>query len=196
MRLETERLILKTYKHEFADVIYPVVSQAEIADTMIAILHPYPKDYVNKWIDFMHRSAKEGTAFEFAIFLRDNPEKYIGTCGLLSISNKHQKAEIGCFIDKNEWGKGYASEAASSMIHYGFEKLGLERIYGHCMSRNPASRKVMEKIGFQYEGRLRHGVRKGACFEDLDLLGMIRADYEQLYRAEASSIITSFSNET
>lgn len=53
MTLETKRLLLKSYNHEFADVIHPVVSQAEIADTMIAIPHPYPKDGVNKWIDYL-----------------------------------------------------------------------------------------------------------------------------------------------
>ncbi|AOV07742.1 GNAT family N-acetyltransferase [Sporosarcina ureilytica] len=183
MRLVTDRLLLKPYKHEFADVIYLVVSQAEIADTMITIPHPYPKEVVYKWIDYLHRSAKEGTAFEFAIFLKEYPDKYIGNCGLVSISNSHQKAEIAYFIDKNEWGKGYATEVAYSMISYGFEKLGLERIYGHCMSRNPASRKVMEKVGFQFEGTLRHDVKKGEVFEDLDLLGMIRTDYNKLNSA-------------
>jgi len=66
------------------------------------------------------------------------------------------------------------------MISYGFEKLYFERIYGHCMSRNSASRKVMEKIGFKFEGTLRHGIKKGEVFEDLDLLGMIRSDYEKI----------------
>ncbi|MDI7740596.1 GNAT family protein [Lysinibacillus fusiformis] len=82
------------------------------------------------------------------------------------MSNKHQRAEIGYFIDKNEWGKGYATEVAALMIEYGFEKLGLERIYGHCMSRNSASRKVMEKLGFKFEGTLRHAIKKGDVFED------------------------------
>lgn len=178
--LETKRLLLKSYRHEYADAIYSVVSQAEIADTMITIPHPYPKELVNEWIDYLQKSAKQGTAFEFAIFLKEKPEKYIGNCGLVSISNTHKKAEIAYFIDKNEWGKGYATEVASSMISYGFEELGLERIYGHCMSRNPASRKVMEKIGFQFEGTLRHDIKKGEIFEDLDLLSIIRLDYKIL----------------
>lgn len=182
MIIETERLLLKSYNYEFADAIYPVVSQAEIADTMIMIPHPYPKDLVYKWIDYLQKSAKEGTAFEFAIFSKENPEKYIGNCGLVSVSNNHQKAEIAYFIDKNEWGEGYAIEAATSMLQYGFEKLGLERIYGHCMTRNPASRKVMESIGFQFEGTLRHHVKKEEVFEDLDLLAIIRSDYEKMYR--------------
>ena len=181
MTFETKRLLLKPYQHEFAGVIYPVVSQVEIADTMVTIPHPYPKENLSKWIDSIQIGNKKGIALEFAIFLKKNPDKYIGTCGLVSISNNHKKAEIAYFIDKNEWGKGYATEAAASMISYGFEELGLERIYGHCMSRNLASRKVMEKIGFQFEGTLRHGVKKGEVFEDLALLAMIRPDYEGLY---------------
>lgn len=180
MILETKRLLLKPYEHEFADAIYSVVSQAEIADTMITIPHPYPKALVNKWIAYLQHSAKQGTAVEFAVFLKEDPEKYIGNCGLVSISSSHQKAEIAYFIDKNEWGKGYATEVASFMLSYGFEVLGLERIYGHCMSRNPASRKVMEKVGLQFEGTLRHDIKKGEDFEDLDLLGMTRFDYEKL----------------
>ena len=114
------------------------------------------------------------------MIIQENPEKYIGNCGLVSIFSSYQKAEIAYFIDKNEWGKGYATEVASFMISYGFEKLGLERIYGHCMSRNPTSRKVMEKIGFQFEGTLRHNIKIEDVFEDLDLLGMVRSDYEKL----------------
>jgi len=189
MIFKTKRLLIKSYDHKDADVIYPVVSQKEIADTMITIPHPYPRATVNKWIDYLLTSAEQGTAFEFAIFLKENPEKYIGNCGLVSFSNSHQKAEIAYFIDKNEWGKGYATEVASFMIGYGFEKLYLERIYGHCMSRNSASRKVMEKIGFRFEGTLRHGIKKGEVFEDLDLLGMIRSDYEKNTFASKTSKI-------
>lgn len=104
MTLETKRLILKPYQHEFVDVIYPVVSQAEIADTMVTIPHPYPKEDVEKWIDYLQTSTEKGTAFEFSIFLKENPAKYIGTCGIVSVSNNHNKAEVGYFIDKNEWG--------------------------------------------------------------------------------------------
>ena len=178
MLLETKRLLLKPYNQDYAEMIFPVVSQFEISDTMIAIPHPYPRQAVHQWIDYLEKSAEQGTAFEFAIFSKDHTENYIGNCGLVSISKSHQKAEIAYFIDKKQWGKGYATEAALLMIEYGFEKLGLERIYGHCMSRNPASRKVMEKIGFKFEGTLRHAIKKDDVFEDIDLLGMTRSDFD------------------
>lgn len=177
MYFETERLILKPYEYAFEDVIYPVVAQREVADTMIMIPHPYPRKAVSQWIEYLHTNAQKGTAYEFAIFLKENPEKYIGNCGLVSISKEHKKAEIAYFIDHNEWGNGYATEAARCILDYGFQQLKLERIYGRCMTRNKASRVVMEKLGFIFEGRFKHDIKKGEVFEDIDYLAIIRSMY-------------------
>jgi RimJ/RimL family protein N-acetyltransferase len=63
------------------------------------------------------------------------------------------------------------------MLRYGFEDLRLRRITAHHFRRNPASGRVMQKIGMVPEGRLRQHVLKGEAFEDLEMFGILREEY-------------------
>ena len=176
MTLETERLLLKPYEKEFADDIYEVVKHKEIADTMVMIPHPYPREVVDRWISYLQKSFEQGKAYEFAVFLKENG-RYIGNCGLVTISKNHRNAEVGYFIDVSEWGKGYATEACKKIIEYGFQEHQLNRIYSRCMVRNTASRKVMEKSGMIWEGRHRQEFLKDGIYEDMDYLAILAEDY-------------------
>ena len=176
MQLETERLRLKPYEHAFAEEIYEVVKQKEIADTMLMIPHPYPREVVDEWISYLQKSFEQGTAYEFAIFLKENG-RYIGNCGLVALSQQHHHAEVGYFIDVSEWGKGYATEACKKIIDYGFGHHQLNRIYSRCMVRNHASRRVMEKAGMVWEGRHKQQFLKGDVYEDIDYLAILAEEY-------------------
>lgn len=183
MILETERLRLKPYEKEFADEVFEVVKRKEIADTMVMIPHPYPREVVDGWISYLQKSFSLGTAYEFAIFLKETG-RYIGNCGLVTISKSHKNAEVGYFIDVAEWGKGYATEACKRIIQYGFEEHALNRIYSRCMVRNGASRKVMEKSGMLYEGRHRQEFWKDNYFEDMDYLAILAEDYYKVRKKD------------
>jgi RimJ/RimL family protein N-acetyltransferase len=86
------------------------------------------------------------------------------------------QAELGFWVGKPFWRLGYASEAASAVVQFGFESLGLNRIYAFHMARNPASGKVLEKLGMQREGILRQRVRKWERFEDVVAYAVLRGD--------------------
>ena len=176
MILETDRLLLKPYEMEFADDIYEVVKEKEIADTMVMIPHPYPRETMDQWIAYLQNSFEQGTAYEFALFLKETG-RYIGNCGLVTISKTHKNAEVGYFIDVSQWGKGYATEACKKIIDYGFQEYQLNRIYSRCMVRNIGSRKVMEKSGMVWEGRHKQEILKGNVFEDIDYLAILAEDY-------------------
>jgi [ribosomal protein S5]-alanine N-acetyltransferase len=75
------------------------------------------------------------------------------------------------------WGQGYATEAAKALLRHGFEALGLNRIYAHHMTKNPASGRVLEKIGMKREGLLRQAILKSDNFEDVVLYAMLRQDW-------------------
>lgn len=177
MILETKRLVLKPYELEYADEIYEVVKRKEIADTMVMIPHPYPREVVNDWIHYLQKSFEKGTAYEFAIFLKGKKPRYIGNCGLVAISKIHRNAEVGYFIDVNEWGKGYATEACKKIIQYGFEEHRLNRVYSRCMVRNIGSRKVMEKSGMVWEGCHRQEFLKEGIYENIDYLSILAEEY-------------------
>ena len=77
---------------------------------------------------------------------------------------------------------GYATEATQAVIRYGFEVLGLQRIFAGHFTRNPVSGRVMQKAGMTYEGCFRKHHKKWDVFEDLAYYGIIRGDYDSQTR--------------
>ena len=100
----------------------------------------------------------------------------IGTVGL-RIDDEDQRAELGYWIGKPFWGHGYCTEAARCVLQFGFEQVGLNRIFAHHFSRNPASGRVMQKLGMSHEGHLPQHVRKWDGFEDLELYGIVKSQW-------------------
>jgi RimJ/RimL family protein N-acetyltransferase len=99
----------------------------------------------------------------------------IGECDLSDIDRHNRRAEVGFLFAKAYWGQGYAGEALERVIAYGFNELGLERLWARIHDGNDASRRLLERLGFAYEGRLRaHIVRDGAR-RDCLIYGRLRA---------------------
>jgi RimJ/RimL family protein N-acetyltransferase len=74
------------------------------------------------------------------------------------------------------WGNGYATEAGQSVVRYGFEQIKLNRIFAHHFRHNPASGKVLRKLGMKYEGCMRQHVLKSGQFIDLELYAILREE--------------------
>jgi RimJ/RimL family protein N-acetyltransferase len=169
--LHTDRLVLRPYiLNDVADLVR-LAGAREVAATTLRIPHPYREEDA---IDFIHSFAAEaemGTSARFAITLREDGQ-LCGGVGL-RIDKDHQHAELGYWIGVPYWGHGYATEAARATVHYGFEALGLHRIYASCVTQNPASGRVLKKIGMQYEGCQRSHISKWGKFYDLDLYGLV-----------------------
>ncbi len=174
--LEPERLRLRPLTIEDAPVVREIAGRREIADTTISIPHPYTEENARNWIVTQAEAFVQGTAIVFAIELK-RPRQMIGAVGLRDIDTEHLQAELGFWIGVPWWSNGYATEAARAVICYGFGQLGLNRIYAHHMVRNPASGRVLEKIGMTREGLLRQRVRKWGVFEDVILLAILREDW-------------------
>ena len=93
---------------------------------------------------------------------------------------------MGYWVGAPYWGRGYCTEAARAILRYGFEELGLHRIHAQHFARNPASGRVMQKIGMVYEGRQHEHVRKWDRFEDSDLYGILASDWVAQAEAQES----------
>jgi [ribosomal protein S5]-alanine N-acetyltransferase len=95
--------------------------------------------------------------------------------GGIDLNNiKEHKAEIGYWLGKDYWGQGIMTEAVRLITTYGFEKLGLRRIYAHVFVFNKASMTVLKKAGFKYEGKLRKHAKKGDKFLDSFLFAKVK----------------------
>lgn len=173
--LRTTRLVLGAFNLEDAAELQRLAGAREIADTTLSIPHPYDLDHALAWIGQQRREAVRGRATNFAIRL-PQPGSLIGSVGLRDIDREHLQAELGFWIGREWWGKGYAREAASAVIQFGFDSLGLNRIYAHHMTRNPAAGRVLLAAGMQREGLLRQRVRKWGIYEDVVLYAAVRED--------------------
>ncbi len=173
--LQTARLRLGAFLVEDAPELQRMAGAREIADTTLSIPHPYELDHALAWIGNQRRESVRGRATNFAIrLLPDGP--LIGCAGLRDIDREHVQAELGFWIGRDWWGKGYAREAAAEVLRFGFEDLGLNRIYAHHMARNPAAGQVLLHVGMQREGLLRERVRKWGVYEDVVVYAILRED--------------------
>lgn len=172
----TERLLIREYKKSDIDGFLRVIRQPEIYATTYGIPKYYSRFRGEWWLRTIKENKNNHTAYEFAVFLRDK-NYYIGNVGLINISFEHNRADISYYIDREYMNRGFATEAAKEMLKYGFERYGFNKIQGICMSCNPASRKVMEKIGMKYEGTLRQDLYKDGIYYDIDRLSILKEEY-------------------
>ncbi len=127
------------------------------------------------WIASHAPERETGAAVTLAIVLRE-PGQLIGAIGLRLV-REFDKGELGYWVGKPFWNSGYATEAALAIVQFGFDELGLNRISATHFARNPASGRVMQKIGMQLEGTARQDVIKWGRYEDIVIYGMLRADF-------------------
>ncbi|MDF2612825.1 MAG: acetyltransferase [Clostridia bacterium] len=173
---ETKRLILRPYIMQDAEAVYNVLKRKEVYRTTLAIPHPYPRGNAEWWIHFVSKNMAYHLSYEFGVFDKSSG-RYIGNAGLANLSKQNNSGELTYFIDPDEWGLGYATEAVESILKFGFNTLGLERIIGRCMTCNVASQRVMEKNGLLFEGLARHEVRKDGEYKDIMRLAILSSDY-------------------
>ncbi|MFQ5738018.1 MAG: GNAT family N-acetyltransferase [Acidobacteriota bacterium] len=174
--IKTERLILRPFKLSDSPQVQHLASDKEIASTTLTIPHPYESGVAEDWIGTHAQRFQEGKAAVFALE-RQEDGRLLGAIGL-EISPVHSRAEMGYWIGKPFWNRGYCTEAAAEMLRFGFEVLALNRIQARHFTRNPPSGKVMRKIGMTHEAHLRESVKKWDRFEDLELYAILKSDYE------------------
>lgn len=172
--LRTERLVLRPFELDDVPDVTRLAGDAEVASTTLNIPHPYAPEMAESWIRAHATWWGAGELANFAVTLRESGE-VVGAIGLV-LNTRHENAELGYWIGRPYWGRGYATEAARAVVEFGLDGLGLHRVHAHHFTRNPASGRVLLKVGMRYEGRLREHVRKGEAFEDVDTYGILRSD--------------------
>jgi RimJ/RimL family protein N-acetyltransferase len=173
--LKTERLILRPFTLADAPEVQRLAGDRDIASTTLNIPHPYENGMAEAWIGTHQERFDKGELVNFAI-THGEQGYLIGSIGLM-IAKEFDRAEIGYWIGKPYWNQGYCTEAADAVIKYGFEILRLNRIYATHINRNPASGRVMQKIGMKHEGHLRQHAKKWGNYEDIETYGILRSEY-------------------
>ena len=175
MILASPRLLLRPFALEDAADLNRLVNTREIALNTLRIPFPYPDGEAERWIS-SHQEEGPKNDHVFAVTLRNNTD-LIGCVGL-HVKAENDNAEIGYWIGVPYWGSGYATEAAGAVLRFGFEILSLNRIFAMHFARNPASGRVLQKLGMRHEGTLRQHLKKWDEYVDLECYGMMRAEFK------------------
>ncbi len=141
--LETKRLALRAPRLEDAKSVAALANDRRIAENTARIPHPYRMTDAE---GFISGANKAGDAV-FLITLSDRT--IVGACGIVG---EDEAPELGYWLGVPYWGNGYATEALHAVVDYAFTDLGHEALQAGARVTNPASRRVLEKCGFQWTG--------------------------------------------
>lgn len=176
--LETKRLILRDfaasdweaiYAYQKRPVFYRFYDWTERTEEA-------SWRFVQHWIGEQKVSPRR--KWQLAIVRRLSGE-LIGNVGLRMNSAESHEADIGYELDPDFWGQGYATEAASAILKFGFETLNLHRIWAGCVADNAASARILERIGMTQEGRLRdHHFYKDRYWDTL-MYAILRSEWRR-----------------
>jgi ribosomal-protein-alanine N-acetyltransferase len=171
--LRTERLFLRLFGLEDAALVQRLAGAREIADTALTIPHPYLDGMAESWIG-THADAWDWQE-RATLAITTEVDGVIGAISL-HLEPDHRRAELGYWVGRPFWNRGYATEAARAVIAFGFDALALNRIHAAHLTRNPASGRVLVKAGMRFEGILRQHVIKWDRPEDVAVYAVLRAD--------------------
>jgi RimJ/RimL family protein N-acetyltransferase len=185
--LQTERLILRPFALTDALLVRELAGQPEVALMTIHIPYPYPDGAAEAWIATHAAGFDQGASFIFAITRRPDGT-LMGGISLMA-DRENGTAELGYWLGIPHWNRGYATEAAEAVVAYGFETVGLRRIYARYFRHNPASGRVMRKLGMVYEGRNRAAQRRAGRVADEECFGLLAEDWRALRRPAAPAVV-------
>ncbi len=171
----TERLILRPITPEDAPALQKIANNRAISYTTAAIPYPYTLEHANQWIASLKNLLFYQQVLNFAIVSKPTRE-LIGVMGLTFFTDCDQ-ADLGYWIGPSYWNQGYITEAARRLFIYMFEELDLNAATANHLVRNPASGRVMQKLGMSFQYRQIEGIRKWGVYEHLDHYILYAKDY-------------------
>ncbi|HEV8554023.1 MAG TPA: GNAT family N-acetyltransferase [Casimicrobiaceae bacterium] len=158
-----------------------LAGEREVAAMTALIPHPYPDGAAEAWIAGQVREQAAGQEYTYAVTSSDDGT-LVGAIGLRPVATEH--GNLGFWIGRPYWGRGYATTAARAVIALAFGLLEIDALTAAHLARNPASGRVMEKCGMRLLGtekRNHRGVQEEFCVR-----GITRDDWERLIAMDAA----------
>ncbi|MBI4534134.1 MAG: GNAT family N-acetyltransferase [Candidatus Melainabacteria bacterium] len=202
IQLETKRLLLREFVFDDWIAVHSYASDPEVVRFMVwgPNTEDNTKQFIKDMLDWQIEQPRK--VFDFAVQTKVNAS-LIGSCGVhvtrtisegssQSIAlatrtdyNVHpssftqgKHAAMGYCFSKDIWGQGYATEAAGALIRFGFEQLGLHKIFATCDVENKGSARVLEKIGMKREGHLLEDVKIKGRWRDSYLYAVTNTEWQ------------------
>ena len=173
--LQTARLLLRPLRRDDIPDLLPLIGAREVAATTLRIPYPYTREDAEKFLDHVEALWERQGGARFGIFLREDNR----LCGGIGLDGRtdHNHAELGYWIGVPFWGRGYCTEAAWEVLSFGFDDLKLNRIHSGHFANNPASGRILQKLGMKHEGTLRKHILKWGEYLDIELYALLASEY-------------------
>ena len=174
-KFETERFILRKGIVNDCKDIFALYSNEKVVKYLPLKLFDSVEDAIDE-INWYEKIFKEQIGLRWVIE-EAKTKKVIGTCGYLNYEKEHNRIEIGYDLNPEYWGKGIMQEALSSIIHFAFTSMGINKIEAKIEPENTSSIRLLEKLNFCQEGVLRqHEFEKGK-YVDLVIFSILKSEY-------------------
>ena len=170
--IETRRLVLRPYEVRDVVAIETLANNWNVASKLGRMPYPYERGMAAMFMADHEEKRTARLAFPFAMIRKDT---FIGGIGL--DLERYEDWELDYWLGEPYWGQGYATEAALAVVGFGFETLGLERMVAGHFADNPASGRVLAKLGFRYTGLGSRACRARGCDVESREMALRRADW-------------------
>lgn len=173
--LQTTRLRLRPFDDADADDLFALHSNAHVLRYWDA--PPWTeRARAPRFLDACRQMADDGTGTRLAVERYDDAT-FIGWCSLTRWNADFRSASLGYCYDAEAWGHGFATEAGRALLRWAFDTLDLNRVQAETDTRNVASARVLEKLGFVREGTLREDCVVNGDVSDSWVFGLLRRDW-------------------
>jgi RimJ/RimL family protein N-acetyltransferase len=187
-RLETRRLWLRWPRLADVQAIVRLAGEKAVADMTARIPHPYAPDEAERFVFEARQASANGDALQLAITPKGRPNALIGMVGI-GPSAEHGGPSLGYWLGVAHWGQGYATEAARALIDAYFAYGEESELAASARVVNPASRRVLEKCGFAYQGSGLTEMRARGGLYPTDHFRLDRRAWESLKTWGASGFV-------
>ena len=172
--VRTTRLLLRPLEIIDVEVVQRLAGSREVAAGTF-LPHPMDRQAAHDWVMERVKGQAAGTGVTFAITLEETGA-VIGSIGM-ELVPAHEQGRLTYWLGRAYWNRGYGTEAVAALMEYGFDRLKLHRIYAPHFHTNPASGRVLQKVGMTHEGRLREHYLRFGHRVDVELYGILQDEY-------------------
>lgn len=181
--LHTRRLLLRPFDDRDAEAIYALQSNPRVLRYWDA--PPWTaRDRAQAFLAACRTLEQDGTGARFVVEARED-RRFLGWCSVFRWNPVHRSLGVGYCLDETAWGQGYATEAMQAVLHWAYATLDLNRVEADVDTRNTASARVLEKLGFVREGHKREDCFVLGEVSDTWVYGLLRREWEARQRAAA-----------
>ena len=173
--LETPRLTLRGMRVSDAEDMFAYAQHEPVTRFLTWTPHPNIK-HTKEYLTYVGQRYRTGDFCDWAVVCKKD-SRMIGTCGFTSFNFSSDSAEIGYVINPDYQGQGLATEAVQEVIRFGFENLSLHRIEAKFMQENTRSRRLMERVGMQFEGYARESMKIKGEYRTIGRCGILKREW-------------------